>query len=277
MMKLPRIVITLIAVLACGVCFGKDTCFECHLRMEGMSRKLTNDIHYSKAISCDGCHGGDANDINQNSSMSATNGFKPRLKRPEIPGFCGHCHSDPTFMAKADPKLPTDQLAQYTNSVHGKALAAGARRVATCVDCHSVHDIRAPGDLLSKANPANMAKTCGKCHRETAEAYAVSKHARIFINDRRPACSVCHDAHATAPATSAMLSGANSVCAKCHRPGSPRAKAVDDLAQYIAGLEAAGPAKKDALDRARAAVHSLSLDAVKQAAEPPASAQSGEK
>jgi hypothetical protein len=43
---------------------------------------------------------------------------------------------------------------------------------------------------------------------------------------------------------------------------------AEDLARVLAGLEAAGPDSKDALVRARVAVHSFNLAAVKKAAEP---------
>jgi predicted CXXCH cytochrome family protein len=237
------------------------------MKMEGMSLRFTNDIHYSKEISCDTCHGGDRNETNQNISMNASRGFKVRVKREGVPDYCGRCHSDSNYMGKIDPQLPTDQLEKYKKGIHGTQLAAGRKRAAECVDCHSVHDIRPPSNPLSKASPQQMAKTCSKCHAATSEAFTNSKHARLFNSDRRPSCAVCHDGHATQPATTAMLTGANSVCLKCHREGTPKAKVAEDMAQYLTSLEAAGPDKKDALNRARVAVHSLSLDAMKTAAE----------
>jgi hypothetical protein len=53
---------------------------------------------------------------------------------------------------------------------------------------------------------------------------------------------------------------------------------AEDMARVLTGLEAAGPDAKDALARARVAVHSLNFAAVKQAAEPvPATPNSDEK
>ena len=49
-------------------------------------------------------------------------------------------------------------------------------------------------------------------------------------------------------------------------------KAAAEIAQCLAGLEAAGPGSSEALARARLAVHSFNLAAIKQAAEPPAPA-----
>jgi predicted CXXCH cytochrome family protein len=247
---------------------AKDSCFECHLVMEGMSLKFTNDIHFSKKISCANCHGGDPSEIGQNIAMNASRGFKVRVTRQGIPEYCARCHSDAAFMGKYDPQLRTDQLAKYTNSVHGKLLAAGRKRAAECVDCHSVHNIRAVDDPLSTASPQNVSHTCAKCHASTAAAYADTRHGRLFNTQRRPGCTVCHSGHDTQPATTAMLTGSTSVCARCHRAGTPPLRLAEDMAAILTGLETAGPDKKDALARARVAVHGMNLAAVKQAAEP---------
>ena len=266
-MKIQRLLVALTTLLACLSCAGKDSCFDCHRVMEGMSLKFTNDIHFTNAISCASCHGGDPNEPDQNISMSSSRGFKVRVTRQGVPEYCGKCHSDTNVMSKYG-QTHVDQLAQYKTSVHGKALAAGRRRVAECGDCHSVHDTRAVSDPLSTASPQRVSQTCAKCHASTGEAFASSQHGRRFKNARTPGCTVCHSAHATEPATTAMLTGPTSVCARCHRPGTPPAILAEDMAQILSKLEAAGPGSKDALDRARVAVHSLNLDAVKKAAEP---------
>ena len=150
---------------------GKDTCFDCHLVMEGMSLVFSNDVHFTKQISCATCHGGDATETNMNISMNASRGFKVRVTRQGIPEECGRCHSDAAFMGKYDPQLRVDQLAKYTNGVHGKLLAAGRRRAAECVDCHGVHNIRAVDDPLSTASPQQIPQTCAKCHASTAAGF----------------------------------------------------------------------------------------------------------
>lgn len=266
-MKTQGLLAVLITLLGCGACAGKDTCFDCHRVMEGTSVKFASDIHYTNAVSCASCHGGDPNETNQNISMNASRGFKVRVTRQGVPEFCGGCHSDTNFMSKYTPQPRVDQLAKYKEGVHGKLLAAGRSRAAECVDCHGVHNIRAVDDPLSSVGPRNIARTCAKCHASTAEAFAKSQHARMFTTLRLRGCVVCHAPHDIQPATTAMLTGPNSVCARCHRPGSPPIQLAEDMAQVLARLEAAGPGSKDALDRARVAAHSLNLEAVKQAAE----------
>lgn len=276
-MKTPMLIVALITLLGCGVCVGKDTCFECHLVMEGMSLKFTNDIHCVKGISCANCHGGDPNESDQNISMNASRGFKVRPTHKQIPELCGSCHSDTNFMSKYEAQPRVDQLARYKTSVHWKLLADGNRRAAECVDCHGVHNTRAVSDPLSTASPGRISKTCGKCHRSTAEAFADTDHGELFVTRRRPGCTVCHSNHDIQPATTAMLTGPNSVCARCHRPGSRQIRLAENMAKVLADLEAAGPGSKDALERARVAVHSMDLDAVKRAAASPSQSESDEK
>jgi len=267
-MKTQRLMVALITLLACGVCAGKDTCFDCHRVMEGMSRKFTNDIHFAKSISCANCHGGDADETNQNISMNASRGFKVRVTRQGLPAFCAGCHGDADYMGGYDPELRVDQLAKYQASVHGKLLAAGRKRVAECVDCHSIHDIRAVNDPLSTASPQRVSKTCAKCHVETGDAFASSRHGKIFTNSKQPGCTVCHSAHSTEPATMALLTDPTLGCIRCHKQGTPPTKLASEIAQVLAKLEADGSGSKDALNRVRVAVHSLNLDAVKKAALP---------
>jgi predicted CXXCH cytochrome family protein len=266
-MKMQKLLFALITLLGCGICAAKDTCFDCHRDMEGMSHTFTNDIHFAKSISCANCHGGDQNEPDQNLSMSADRGFKVRVKPQGVPAFCAGCHSNTNFMAQHNPNLPTDQLAQYTNSMHGKALAAGVRKVAQCGSCHTVHTTRAVSDPLSAVNPRNISQTCTKCHTAIGQAFANSRHGRQFTNARRAGCTVCHSAHALPEANSTLLTGNTSVCAPCHRAGTRPASMATEMAQYLATIEKAGPAGKEALARAAVAVHSLNVQGVRQAAQ----------
>jgi hypothetical protein len=63
-----------------------------------------------------------------------------------------------------------------------------------------------------------------------------------------------------------MLTGATSVCARCHNATSNPGRIAAQIAQVLAGLEAAGPGSKDALERARKAVHTFNVAAIRQAA-----------
>jgi predicted CXXCH cytochrome family protein len=259
-----RLLIAMVALLAGGICFGKDSCFDCHRVMEGTSLKFTNDVHFAKSISCANCHGGNPMAAGQNVAMHATNGFKLRVQRSGIPQFCGDCHADASVMAKYQSRMKVDQLAKYQAGVHGKLLASGRKRSAECVDCHGIHTTRPASDPLSTASPQRISKTCGKCHEPTLRAFADTAHGESFVTASEPGCTACHAAHDTEPANVAMLSGPKSVCIPCHDEGTAPAKLAEKMARYLADLEVSG--SKDALTRARIAVHTMDLEAMKKAA-----------
>jgi predicted CXXCH cytochrome family protein len=171
-------------------------------------------------------------------------------------------------MHQHKPQQRVDQLALFRASVHGKRLAADHTGGAECVDCHGVHNIRAISDPLSPANPRHVAETCAKCHTATAELFQKSPHGAVFTSQKMAGCTVCHASHATEPASRAMLTGKNAVCRRCHSAGSAGGKAAAEIARLIAGLEAAGPGSNEALARARVAVHTFDVAAIRRAAEP---------
>ncbi len=251
------ILAAMILLFARGVC-AADFCYECHLIKEGTSLKAKNDVHHKNSLSCADCHGGDRAIDDMNRSKVKGTGFSPRPTRRATPDFCGRCHSDATFMAKYIQKV-VNQLELYKSSVHGKALAAG-KKSAECVDCHSVHNTRAVSDPLSTANPKLLATTCGKCHKEVAAAFRKGPH------DDDRSCLTCHAAHDTQRAAAAMFTSPSG-CPSCHEAASEGGEAAAEIAQLLAKLEAAGPAGKDALARARVAMHTCDAAAVKRAAE----------
>jgi hypothetical protein len=64
-----------------------------------------------------------------------------------------------------------------------------------------------------------------------------------------------------------MLTGKDAVCVRCHRAGSDGAKAATEIGQLLTRLETADPNAKEALARARVAVHTFDAAAVKRAAD----------
>ena len=267
---LRNLMIVLIMLLTTGAYAADDFCFGCHSVQEGMSLTLKNDIHYAKGLSCTDCHGGDRTINDMNRSKVPATGFRPRPTRQAMPDYCGRCHSDLIYMAKFDPKVPVSALVLYARGVHGKALAAGQTKSAECVDCHGVHNTRAVNDPLSPASPTKVSDTCAKCHKAVGDAFRDSAHGHGFNDERNPGCVTCHNNHDTAPATAVLLTGKDVGCTRCHKADSEDAKAGAEIAQVLATLEAAGPGAKDALARARVAVHTLDPEAVKRAAESPA-------
>ena len=221
-------------LLLAGVAHGqtKNSCLECHSVLTDnlgvTEEKFSQDIHAQKGLTCASCHGGDAANDDPEVAMGKKAGFKGKITRAQIPQLCGSCHSDPAVMRKYNPSLRTDQLSQYHTSVHGKLLATGDTKVAVCVDCHSVHDVRPPSDPRSTVNPVNVPATCSRCHSDTermkeykiptnqfAEYKKSVHHEALTVRGdlSAPTCVTCHGNHgATPPGASSVAS----VCSTCH-------------------------------------------------------------
>ena len=232
----------------------KDSCFECHMVQKGPSPIFKDDVHYKYGLSCANCHGGDPNEDRANDAMSDARGMKPRVMRGDAPDFCGTCHSNAAFMRKYKPGQRVDQLALYRKSVHGVQLAKGNLKAAQCVDCHGVHNTRVVGDPQSAVSPARLAGKCGACHSQIAAMFAQSAHAKVFATSAMAACSACHASHGTEPASVAMLTGAEPVCARCHSANSAGGRVAAAMAKSINGL---APEARRA--SSREAAHALKL------------------
>ncbi len=161
-------------------------------------------------------------------AMSKTAGFRGKIQRHQIPELCGHCHSDSSFMRKYNPSLRTDQLAQYRTSVHGKRLLQGDTKVAVCIDCHGVHDLRPASDPRSKISPLNVAQTCSRCHSDAKYMHGYGIPTDQYANYNRsvhheamtvrgdlsaPTCPTCHGNHGATPPG---IDSVKNVCANCH-------------------------------------------------------------
>jgi predicted CXXCH cytochrome family protein len=228
--------VLLLLLAALGAWAAKDSCFECHMVQKGPSPIFKDDVHYKYGISCVDCHGGDPKEDRANAAMSDARGMKPRVMREDTPDFCGTCHSNAAFMRKHKPGQRVDQLALYRKSVHGDQLAKGNRKAAECVDCHGVHNTRAVSDPQSGVHPSRLAEKCGACHREIADMFEQSPHAKAFATSGMAACSACHSSHGVERTTVAMLTGAEPVCARCHSADSAGGRLAASMAKRISGL-----------------------------------------
>jgi hypothetical protein len=224
---------SLLALLpvTCGLA-AKDTCLECHAalddRLQRPATLFKNDVHAANGLSCADCHGGNRESDDMAVSMNRAKGFLGKVKRAAIPKLCARCHSDPEQMRKYRPQQRVDQYELYLTSVHGKRLLTGDENVATCVDCHSIHDIRAVKDALSPVHPLRQADTCARCHADRQKMakykipatqpddYRSSVHwtaltARGDLS--APACASCHGNHGAKPPQVASVAA---VCGSCH-------------------------------------------------------------
>ncbi|HKV26307.1 MAG TPA: cytochrome c3 family protein [Candidatus Acidoferrum sp.] len=208
-----------------------NTCLECHgvldPPLQVTDAQFSQDIHAQKGLTCASCHGGDPTKADM-SAMSKAAGFRGKIERSQIPALCGRCHGDAALMRQYNPGLRTDQFSEYQTSVHGKLLAKGDTKVAVCIDCHGVHDLRAPSDARSKVNPVNIAQTCARCHANAEymkgygiptdqfDKYRASVHYQAMTvrgDLSAPTCTTCHGNHGAAPPG---VDSVKNVCANCH-------------------------------------------------------------
>jgi len=237
-----------------------DQCSKCH--QDGVAKTFKNDIHYSKSIACTDCHSDKPKVDDAKAAKAPQAGQKTKPARKDIPELCAGCHSDAKFMAKYDAKLPTNQMALYAGSAHGKAQAAGDTKAAECVDCHGVHDIRVPSDAQSPLSQRNINATCVRCHAEEAN---LLRGNRAHAN--RTNCVMCHTGgHNIQTATAELLTGATRGCGACHQGNSRQARTATQMAAYLKTLEDGGAGSKEALAAARRAVHSFNVGAMQRAA-----------
>jgi thiosulfate reductase cytochrome b subunit/nitrate/TMAO reductase-like tetraheme cytochrome c subunit len=125
-----------------------------------------------------------------------------RLATPEI---CGSCH--------------TDIAATYRDSVHGKEQAAGNVEAATCIDCHTPHNIESPDMATSQLV---ITENCGNCHEDAAESYMHTYHGKVnrLGYAYTAKCFDCHGSHdihrVDDPASKMHADNRLESCQTCH-------------------------------------------------------------
>lgn len=185
--------------------------------IDAATAAFRDDVHAAAGLTCASCHRavGDA-------------GAYDAPARTAVAPLCATCHSDAAYMRRFDPQVRVDQFLQYQTSTHGKRMAAGDGRVATCSDCHRAHGVQRVGDPRSPVAPLNVTTTCARCHADPSRMapfgheanapadWAASVHAAALIkrgDASAPTCTACHGSHGATPP--GVTSVAN-VCAQCH-------------------------------------------------------------
>ena len=210
----------------------RTTCVTCHAELDAdMARRVAEDVHVQKGLSCHHCHGGNPSaggDGDPEAAHDRSRGWTGRPARLGIPEFCGSCHADAAFMKTFSPRLRVDQFAEYRTSEHGRRNAEGDEKPAVCIDCHGVHGILKVSDPRSPVHPTAVADTCARCHEDEAlmgqylrktdqrAAYRTSVHARALYekgDTSAPTCNDCHGSHGAAPPGVGSVSN---VCGSCH-------------------------------------------------------------
>jgi cytochrome b subunit of formate dehydrogenase len=176
------------------------------------------------------------------------NSFHARLNKEDktrVNATCTDCHDTHTFdvpprgtSQRADwhltvpnvcgDKCHTDELEEYTDSVHGKAaLEEHDLKSAVCSDCHTTHDI---GN--TSADPVKLAitQTCGNCHQDELKSYRGTYHGQVnrLGYAYTAKCFDCHGSHdilkADDPGSRVGEKKRLKTCQKCHSDKKPGMK-----------------------------------------------------
>ncbi len=165
-------------------------CTDCH-GSHGVTHAKTAKIQV--AHTCEKCHGdiyrtyalsvhGKALLNTQNTDVpvcvdchSAHSIQDPRTMdyREKVPEICGQCHANKTLMKKYG--LYPGVVNSYLEDFHGvtlklyrkqKGTSASAKRtsIATCIDCHGVHNITKTTGAGTTMVKTRLAKQCQQCH-----------------------------------------------------------------------------------------------------------------
>ncbi len=226
-------ILILLCLMYCPMVLAEnsDNCIECHADWEeedGPARLFSKDIHFQRGLGCADCHGGDTQAEDMEDVRLVKN-YRGVPEFNEIPDFCARCHSDAAYMRQYNPALPVDQFSKYKTSVHGQRLIKNKdKKVATCISCHSVHQIGDGKLPHSSTHPLNVPQTCGNCHADKEymaeyniatdllEDFKASVHGHALLENKdlgAPACNDCHSNHGAAPPGVESLT---LVCGNCH-------------------------------------------------------------
>jgi predicted CXXCH cytochrome family protein len=217
-----------------------NACLTCHggLAEARLSAPATlfsgEDIHRNSGFACADCHGGNPETRDAAMAHDRGRGFRGAPRASEQIAVCARCHSDPDLMRRYAPRQRVDQAAEYATSVHGKQLASGDSRVATCASCHGAHGIRVVRDAKSPVFPTNVAATCASCHANAAHMtgyklpdgkplptqqladYQKSVHYAALTTGGDLSAPTCNDCHGNHGAVPPGVGSVANVCGTCH-------------------------------------------------------------
>jgi predicted CXXCH cytochrome family protein len=160
-----------------------------------------------------------------------------------IPQTCGRCHADAAYMKPYG--IPTDQVAQYKESVHASALYDRKDLSApVCNDCHGNHGA-VPPEVTS------IAFVCRRCHPSPGELFSRSPHKAAFDSLGFMECDACHGNHKILPPSDDMLAGGKAdVCGQCHEAGSAPDREGREVRERLLAFVAGFDHDQELLERA---------------------------
>ncbi|MBI3523130.1 MAG: cytochrome C [Betaproteobacteria bacterium] len=166
---------------------------------------------------CDQCH--DTHSFN----IPARGSAKRVEWRKTVPNVCGEkCHSD--------------EVEEYSSSVHGKALLEKNNvKSPVCIDCHSAHDI---ANTSAEPFKVGIAADCGSCHKDNLKSYKDTYHGQVNTlgYGYTAKCYDCHGSHsilkADDPKSKVHLNNRLKTCKQCHNGKKDLREATAGFVSY---------------------------------------------
>jgi predicted CXXCH cytochrome family protein len=151
--------------------------------------------------SCDDCHDTHTFNVPPKGSSARTTWHLT------IPKTCGEkCH--------------TDELEEYSTSVHGKkVMDEHSPKAAVCTDCHTSHGITSTSKESFKLD---IVQACGGCHKENLKSYSETFHGQVNAlgYGYTAKCYNCHGSHGilspSDPESKVHINNRLKTCQQCH-------------------------------------------------------------
>jgi formate dehydrogenase gamma subunit len=144
------------------------TCAQCHKNIFDVYKESIHGKAVAAGVmdapSCIDCHG-------EHRIVGPGDADSPVSLANVSQATCSRCHADIQLMGRFN--LAGSRVSTYQDSYHGMASSAGQQTVANCASCHGVHNIFPSSDPRSTVNKANLSKTCGKCHPDAGQRFAI--------------------------------------------------------------------------------------------------------
>ena len=144
-----------------------STCGGCHPTEEGEYSQDTHGRGVKRGVTeapvCTDCH-------NEHAIKSSGDKTSPTFPANISKVTCNRCHSSEKITEKYG--LVSERVTTYLDTYHGVGSRAGDPKTASCVNCHTSHNIRGQDDPQSTINKANLPHTCGQCHKGAGPNFA---------------------------------------------------------------------------------------------------------
>ncbi|MDZ7289081.1 MAG: cytochrome c3 family protein [candidate division KSB1 bacterium] len=136
-----------------------QTCGQCHRAVTNEFEQSVHGVAVARGSMdspvCTSCH-------TEHSIESPSIATAPTSPQNIAVETCGRCHGSTRLVEKYG--MARQRVSTFADSFHGLSLRSGRLSVANCGSCHGVHNILPSSDPRSMIYPANLTKTCGRCH-----------------------------------------------------------------------------------------------------------------